>query len=241
MYVYGKNPVRDLYKKDLKSIKKVYIERKRHQAFYELLRKGGIEMFDIKKLNLRDAGLTEKNNTQGIIALIDEPKIYTLRELLEKHKHIQRQIYLVLDQIEDPQNFGAILRSAAAFSANGVIYPSRNSAKLNSTSMKTSAGNWMNIDLCETSSLNQTIRALKDEGVWIVSTSLDAESNLTTLSDLNQPMAIILGNEGKGIRPSLIEKSEINIKINMNSKVESLNVSTTAAIILHELYKDVKK
>lgn len=99
----------------------------------------------------------------------------------------------------------------------------------------------MNIDLCETSSLNQTIRTLKDEGVWIVSTSLDAESNLTTLSDLNQPMAIILGNEGKGIRPSLIEKSEINIKINMNSKVESLNVSTTAAIILHELYKDVKK
>ncbi len=237
MYIYGKNPIRDLFNEDPSSIIEIYIEKKRHQSFYSQLEKTEIKLNSLDKLNLKNADLTGKENLQGIVAKIKEPKIYGLSELLEKHKNLERQIYLILDQVEDPQNFGAILRNAAAFNVSGVIYPSRNSARLNSTSMKTSAGNWNKVDLCETASLNQVVKTLKDNGIWVASTSLDANQDLNTLKDLNQPLAIIIGNEGKGVRPSLQDKSEIRIRIPMNEKVESLNVSSATAIILYQLFK----
>ncbi len=237
MFIYGKNPVKDLFTDEPSSILEVYIERKRHQTFYEDLKKSGVSLKPLSELSYKDAELNGKENLQGIVARIKEPKIYTLPELINKHKNSERQVYLILDQIVDPQNFGAILRNAAAFDVSGVIYPSRNSARLNSTSMKTSAGNWKNVDLCETTSLNHVIKTLKDNNIWIVSTSLNANQDLSTLKDLNQPMAIIIGNEGKGVRPSLQEKSEISVKININDKVESLNVSSAVAIILYQLYR----
>lgn len=237
MFIYGKNPVKDFYTKRPEDIKEIYIEKKRHQSFYKDLEKAGFKLNELSKLNFRDAELNGKENLQGIVARIKEPKIFSLKELLDLNKDKERALYLILDQVEDPQNFGAILRNAAAFGIDGVIYPSRNSARLNSTAMKTSAGNWMNVNLCETASLNQVLITLKDNGVWIAATSLEANQTLEELKDLNQPLAIILGNEGKGVRPTLLDKAEFKVKIDMDEKVESLNVSAASAIILHQLYR----
>ncbi len=236
MIIYGKNPVKDLFTKDKSQINKVWIDRKRHQAFAIDLEKAGISIDDIKSLNYRKVELTGQENIQGVIADIKEPKIYSLAELIESNKDNDNTKLLILDQIEDPQNFGAIIRNAAAFGVDGIIFPSRGAARLTPTVMKTSAGNWMNVKLCETGSLNSVIQTLKDNFYWIVSTSLDANTSMDEVKELNKPMAIILGNEGKGVRRSLLDKSDFKIKINMNDEVESLNVSSAAAIILHYLY-----
>ncbi len=237
MIIYGKNPVKDLFDKDPSQVKKVWIDSKRHQSFVKELEKAGVIIDDIKRLQYSSVELTGKENIQGIIANIKEPKMYSLSELIDINKDKQAPKLLILDQIEDPQNFGAIIRNAAAFDVDGIIYPGRGAVGLNSTVMKTSAGNWMNVRLCETGSLNSVIKTLKDNFYWIVTTSLDANSSMDELNDLNQPMAIILGNEGKGVRNSLQEKSDFKIKIVMNEKVESLNVASASAILLHSLYK----
>ncbi len=237
MIIYGKNPVKDLFDKDPSQIKRVWINEKRHQQFYKELQKAGIRLDDIKSLQYASVELTGQENIQGIIANIQDPKNYSLNELIKLNENKQAPKLLILDQIEDPQNFGAIIRNAAAFGVDGIIYPGSRAASLNSTTMKASAGNWMNVNLCETGSLNNVIKILKDNFYWIVTTSLDANSSMEELKNLNQPMAIILGNEGKGVRSSLQDKSDFKIKIEMDAKVESLNVASASAILLHYLYK----
>lgn len=237
MIIYGKNTVKNLFDKNPSDIKRVWIDQKRHQSFYKELESASVRLDDIKTLQYDSVELTGKENIQGIIANIKDPKIYSLSELIKMNENNQNAKFLILDQIMDPQNFGAIIRNAAAFDVDGIIYPSRGSVSLNSTAMKTSAGNWMNVNLCETGSLNSVIKTLKENFYWIVTTSLDANSSMEELKELNQPMAIILGNEGKGVRSSLQDKSDFKIKIEMNPNVESLNVSSAAAILLNYLYK----
>ncbi|NQX83521.1 MAG: 23S rRNA (guanosine(2251)-2'-O)-methyltransferase RlmB [Mycoplasmataceae bacterium] len=233
MFIYGKNPVKDLFMKNTSLIKRIWIEKKRHQSFYNDLTNSNIKIYYFNEFKLKWGEFKGHENFQGIIAEIEEPKIYGLLELIRKNKDNNKTLFLILDQIEDPQNFGAILRNAAAFNVDGVIYPSRSAVGLNSTVMKTSSGNWMNVDLCETSSLNQVIDTLKKEGYWIISTTSDSTSSLDSIKELNQPKVIILGNEGKGVRKSLQNKSDFKISIEINKKVESLNVSSALAIILH--------
>ena len=237
MFIYGKNPISYLFTKDPESIKEVWIEKKRHQSFFNQLNSNKVIIHNFNEFNFKKSEFRGHENFQGIIAKIKEPKIYSLSEMINKNKNNENTLFLILDQIEDPQNFGAIIRNAAAFNVDGILYPSRGASGLNSTVMKVSAGNWLNVDLCETSSLNQVVDTLKKSGYWIVSTSLDADSNLDSIKNLNQPMAIILGNEGKGVKKSLIEKSDFKIKINMNKNVESLNVASSSAIILHHIHK----
>ena len=236
MYIYGKNPVKDLMNFKPEYIKKVFLDKKRHQSFFNELIKNKIDVYDFKTFNKKSI-FKNNENLQGIIALIKEPKILSLKELIEKHKNNNNSVFLILDGITDPQNFGAILRNAAAFGVTGVLFPSRNSSPLSAVAIKASSGNWMKVDLCETASLNQVVDSLKKNGYWIASSSLDGKDDLDTLSEWNQPLAIILGGEGSGVKKSLKDKSEIVFKINMDEKVESLNVSAASAIILHYIYK----
>lgn len=234
MLIYGKNPIKDLFEFDKSLIKKIYIEKKRHQSFYNDLEKANINLLEYKDFKYNEE-INHKDNTQGIIADIKDPKNYSIKELIQVNKDNKRPVLVMLDRIEDPQNFGAIIRNAAAFGATGIIYPSRNSAKLNSTSMKTSAGNWIHTNFAEVTNLSNAIKELKENDYWIVSTSLDANTSLSELKDFDKPLVILLGNEGKGVKKTLQEEADFNIKIDMSSKVESLNVSSAAAIILHSL------
>lgn len=234
MLIYGKNPIKDLFIFDKKTIKKVYIEKKRHQSFYQELKNEGVLLLEYKDFKFNDE-ITNKDNTQGIIAEISEIKNYSIRELIESLKDIENPKIVMLDRIEDPQNFGAIIRNAAAFNVDAIVFPNRNSAKLNSTSMKTSAGNWMHVKFSEVSNLSNAIKEFKKNDYWIVSTSLEANTTLDEIKNFNKPLIILLGNEGKGVKKSLQEEADFNIKIKMSKNVESLNVSSAAAIILHAL------
>lgn len=236
MLIYGKNPIKDLFNHDKSLIKKVYIEKKRHQSFYSELEKNNIKLHEYKDFKYNEE-INHKDNTQGIIAEIEEPKNFSVKELIDSNKDKVRPVIVMLDRIEDPQNFGAIIRNAAAFGVTGIIYPSRNSAKLNSTSMKTSAGNWLHINFSEVSNLSNAIKELKENDYWIVSTSLEANTSMKELQDFDKPLVILLGNEGKGVKKSLQDESDFNIKIEMTKTVESLNVSSAAAIILYSLFR----
>ncbi len=238
MIIYGKNTVKELFNKDKSQILKVWIERKRHQSFAIELENSGFKTLDIKSLSYKKVNLTGQENIQGVIAEIKDPKIYSLNELLSSLNNKRKPKLLILDQIEDPQNFGAIIRNAAAFNVDGIIFPSKSAVGLTPIVLKASAGNWINIKLCETNSLNSVIQILKKNYYWIVSTSLDGNSSMKEIKELNQPIALILGNEGKGVRKSLQDKSDFKIKISMNKKVESLNVASASAIIFHFLYEE---
>jgi len=139
MYIYGKNPIKDLFDYKPEFIKKVFIDKKRHQFFYKQLKESNIEVLDLSLF--KNKYFNKEDNLQGLVALIKEPKIFSLKELIEKNKNKEHPVFVILDSITDPQNFGAILRNAAAFGVSGVLYPSRNSSPLSASAIKSSAGN----------------------------------------------------------------------------------------------------
>ncbi len=235
MFIYGKNPIKDLFKINPSQIKKIWIIKKRHQSFSKELEKAGFNLLNFNDFNFKKNNFKGNENFQGILAEIKDPKIYNLPDLINKNNKNEKQKLIILDKVEDPQNFGAILRNSAAFDISGVIYSKNGSAKLNSTVMKSSSGNWINVDLCEVNSISNSINYLKENGYWIVSTSSKSTIELEELKEFDKPIVLIFGNEGKGVRRSIQEKSDFLLNIKINPKVESLNVASSTAIILHYL------
>ena len=233
MIIFGKNPVQDLFEKDRSKIKKIWIDSRRHQNFKKELVASSIQIEEFSDFR----GPELNQNHQMILAKIEDPEILSLDELISK---ANGKPLLILDQISDPQNLGAIIRNAVAFEAGGIIMPKFNQAPLTSTAIKASAGTWMDMNIAETSSLNNVLIKLKENGYWIVSTVLGGDKTLKDIEDFDAPLAIIMGNEGKGVRKSLIDKSDLKIEIEMSDKAESLNVSVASALILNSIYKKNK-
>ena len=141
-------------------------------------------------------------------------------------------LVVVLDELEDPHNLGAILRSADAAGAHGVIIPSRRSVTLTETVAKASAGAIEYVPVAKTGNLSRCIDLLKSKGLWIAAVDMDGTDY--DASDLKGPLALIIGGEGKGVSPNLKAKSDYVISIPMRGHVNSLNASNAAAIVLFE-------
>jgi len=141
--------------------------------------------------------------------------------------------------IQDVHNVGAILRTAECANVNGVIITKRNSAPLNETVAKISAGAVEHLKICQVTNLSQTIDTLKQNGYWIVGSSLENAVDYSTI-DYNMPTALIMGNEQKGIRRLTFEKCDHLIKIPMEGKIQSLNVSVSTGVILFEILRQRK-
>ena len=145
-------------------------------------------------------------------------------------------LILILDEIQDPHNVGAILRSAECSGVNGVILTKHNSATITSTVTKTSAGATEHLKICQVNNLSQTIDELKEKGFWIVGSSLENAKNYTEV-DYKIPIALIVGNEEKGIRKLTASKCDFLVKIPMSGKIQSLNVSVATGILLFEILR----
>lgn len=233
MLIYGIQPIKTLFYKKPFLIKEVYINKKRHQSFYfELKKDSKIKIFEYSKAEKR---LFKNNNDQEIVAKIVEPNYFGVKELIERNRGKKNPVILILDQITDPHNYGAILRNVSAFGGNGIILSKYNTVSLTPSAIKASAGNWINVDIAEEVNLKNAIKMLKDNGYWIVSTVMKSNKTLNDLKKFQNPLGIILGNENKGIKQSLIKDSDLLISIPMKNNTESLNVSVTAAIILYSL------
>jgi 23S rRNA (guanosine2251-2'-O)-methyltransferase len=175
-------------------------------------------------------------NAQGVVALKQDFKFSSLDEILSESKKTSLPFILILDEIQDPHNVGAILRSAECSGVNGIILTKHNSATITSTVSKVSAGATEHLKICQVNNLSQTIDELKEKGFWIVGSSLENAKNYTEV-DYKIPIALIIGNEEKGIRKLTASKCDFLVKIPMSGRIQSLNVSVATGILLFEILR----
>jgi 23S rRNA (guanosine2251-2'-O)-methyltransferase len=142
-------------------------------------------------------------------------------------------LLLVLDGVEDPRNFGAILRTAECAGVDGILIPERRSVGLTETVAKSSAGATEYVKVAKAANLNRVIEDLKSRNIWVVGTSAEAEMNYSEW-DWSRPSALVLGGEGKGLHRLVAENCDVLVKIPMYGKIQSLNVSVAAGVILFE-------
>lgn len=174
----------------------------------------------------------ESNNIVGFISPI---KIKTIDDL----KVNNEDIYVMVLNIEDPHNFGAIIRSSEIFGVKGILFPKRRSTTITPTVIKSSTGAIFNIDMYEFGGVNSTIKELKNKGLWIVSLDVKAKDDLSNFNPI-LPMVLIVGGEDRGINLKVLESSDFVIKIKTFGKTTFLNASVSCGIALYEITK-IKK
>jgi 23S rRNA (guanosine2251-2'-O)-methyltransferase len=178
--------------------------------------------------------LVPHGNHQGVIAEVAAKRYADVDEILETAKKRGEPPFLViLDGLEDPHNVGAILRTAETAGVHGVFIPERRAVGLTATVAKTSAGALDHLHVGCATNLSRLIETLQTHGLWIYAVDVKAEKLYTDV-DLRGPVALVLGGEGKGIRPGVLDKCDERIKIPMQGRVASLNVSAAAAITMFE-------
>jgi 23S rRNA (guanosine2251-2'-O)-methyltransferase len=181
--------------------------------------------------------LVPSGHHQGVIALIAAKFYDTTEQILEQAKTRGEQPFLVLlDGVEDPHNLGAVLRTAEAAGVHGVFIPERRAVGLTSVVAKVSAGALDHISVGRVGNLIRLIQGLKETGLWVYGLDPQAKKLHTDL-DLTGPIALVLGGEGEGIRPSVLGECDDRIRIRMQGRVQSLNVSAAAAIALFEVVR----
>mgnify|MGYP003582119324 FL=1 len=186
-----------------------------------------IKVVDKNKLD----EMSESKNHQGIIAVSNEYRYFELEEILEQTRE-KAGFFLILDEIEDPHNLGAIIRSAEASGVDAIIIPKRRACQVNATVEKTAAGATSHIKIVRVTNLAQTIEKLKESGIWIYSVDMDGADY--TKTDLKGKIALVIGNEGKGISRLVKEKSDFTVSIPMKGHINSLNASVAASILMFE-------
>jgi|SRR5690554_3621992 len=188
--------------------------------------------------------ITSNPNAQGVALIKSEYKFYTLDEIIDFTRRKKAEglsetlpLLLILDSIQDTHNVGAIIRTAECSGVDGIIITKHNSAPINETVVKTSAGAVSLVKICQVTNLANVLKRLKEEGFWIIGSALTDESKNYTEMDYKIPLALIMGNEEKGIRKLTIDNCDMLIKIPMQGKIQSLNVSVSAGIILFEILR----
>ena len=169
-------------------------------------------------------------NHQGIIIDVGEYEYVDLDDIISDNGFI-----VILDHLEDTHNFGAIIRTCLAAGVDGIIIPKDRSVSVNSTVMKTSVGAALNMKICMVTNLNQTIKYLKDKNYWIYSSDMNGDVYSNVKYDGN--VALVIGNEGKGVSELVKKSSDFIVSIPMSSKIESLNASVATGIIVYEIVR----
>ena len=226
MYIYGKNVVKEKLNSDEKINKAFVSDRFKDNEILTLLKRNKV------KINyVPNSFLDRKVNGlhQGIILEIDEVQTYNLDEVIDKIDSDYPTL-VMLDHLEDPHNFGAIIRTCEALGADGIIIPNDRSVSVNSTVVKTSAGAISHIKIIRVPNLTACINKLKGIGYWIIGTDMEGEDYLDI--DYKMPICLIIGNEGKGMSKIIRDNCDYIASIKMKGKVNSLNASVSLAIIL---------
>ncbi len=232
MQIYGKNVALEKLESDSK-IEKAYISRKlSDEQIINLLKKR-----NIKTIILNNSELDKmcKGLHQGIILEVEDFKTHTFEEVIPKIKK-EYPLIVILDHLEDPHNFGAIIRSSEAFGVDAIIIPNDRSVGITSTVVKTSVGAIENIKIIKVTNINSTINKLKEYGYWIVGTDMQG-IDYTTI-DYKTKIAIVIGNEGKGLSRLVRENCDYIAKIPMKGAINSLNASVAAGIFLSEITRN---
>ena len=232
MLVMGRNVAIDLLKKN-KKVRKVIIQ----EGFDD---KNIISLIEKNNLVVETKSKREIDNlcpgvNQGIILDIPDYKYMELNELLNNNE----EFVVLLDHLEDPHNLGAIIRTCEAAGVKSIILPRDRQVQVNATVMKTSVGTLDNVNLVSVSNLVNAIERLKDNGYWIVGTALDNSVDYRSI-DYTGKIALVIGNEGKGISDLVQKKCDFLAKIPMYGETNSLNASVAAGIMIYEVIRNRK-
>lgn len=234
-FIYGRNPVEELLQNRAGEVEKIYINRKLNkQSFSTILSLASdnrVPVAEVPGSKLYE--LVGKVNDQGIVAAVSQIQYEEFEDWLERIEPDQHTGILLLDEIEDPHNFGAILRTAAASGMDAVIVPKHRQAPVSAAVYKTSAGTAGRIPIVRAVNLNQAILKLKDNKFWIAGLDMDGDSLLWEQT-FDVPMAFVIGNEGRGMRQKTGEHCDFLLSIPMYNNVESLNASVSAALVCYE-------
>lgn len=196
-----------------------------------LARKQGVRVDWVDKARLDE--MAQSRAHQGVIAEVKSYHYLSFAELAETLDVAQNPVLLLLDGVTDPQNLGAIIRTADAAAISGIIVAKKRVAPVTAVVHKASAGATAYVKIAQVSNLVYTIEDLKEMGFWIIGTSDRAEMPYFE-ADFNQPLAIVLGSEGKGISRLVGERCDFLVSIPMRGHVESLNVSVAGALLMYE-------
>ena len=192
-----------------------------------------LEKTERKKLDR----LANGKNHQGIVISVELPSLRTEEQL--KDDVLASEVtpfYLVLDQVQDPHNLGACLRTADGVGVQGIILPKDNAASITPTVCKVASGAAETIPVYQVTNLARVLRWLKEQNIWLVGTAGEATETIYQL-DLNMPLAIVMGSEGSGLRHLTRQQCDFLVKIPMVGQVESLNVSVAAGVLLYEVFR----
>lgn len=228
MLIYGKNSCIEYLKKQ-KKIKTLYLDRNfSDKRLISLIENLQISPVFYNKFQLDQ--LAEENH-QGIIIDAGEYEYTDLDDLINDNNGF----VVILDHIVDPHNFGAIIRTCAAAGVDGIIIPKDRSVRVNSTVMKTSVGCALNTKIAMVTNLNQAINYLKDKNYWIYAADMGNVSYTDVNYDGN--VALVIGNEGKGVSELVKKTSDFVVSIPIAQNVESLNASVAAGILIYEVVR----
>ncbi len=227
-YIYGRNTVIDALKY-IKVYHLYLLEGFKDKYIFSLINEKHISysFVDINKLRQ----LSNNNNHQGIVAEVDKFSYSSLDDIISYSKQFKNPIILILDEINDPMNFGAIIRSADAFKVAGIIIKKHNQVGVTPVVYKASTGAINHIKIAVVSNLNQTLEKLHKNGFWSVAADGSGKTNYEEL-DYNFPCALIIGSEGYGISNLVLTNSDYIVKINMYGHVNCLNASVATGILL---------
>ena len=221
-----------------KSINKVFIQRGlNNKNGFELIKKLNSKSIEISYVPIEKLNRLTLKNHQGAVATISPIKFLNIQDLSELIESKQKELsVLILDQLSDVRNFGAIVRTAECSGVDCIIIQSSGSAPVNGDTIKTSSGAIFNVPICKVSHIKDAIFLLKQHEIKIYGASEKSESDLYQ-TNFGKKQAIIMGSEGKGLSNSVIKLCDSLIKIPLLGKIESLNVSVACGAILYELVR----
>lgn len=229
-YLYGKNVVKQLLY-DKSDIQKLYLAIKDNQI-EQLALKNHLKIERVDKAFLDKVCKT--TNHQGVAVLKDEYKEYTVEQIVESAKG-HNGLIVMLDELNDPHNLGAILRTCDCVGADGVIIKKNNAVGLNSTVAKVSVGAINTVKVASVTNLTKTIDYLKKQGYWVYGTGFEKAIDYRE-PDYDHNVVVVIGNEGKGITRLVKDNCDYIVKLPMVGKISSLNASCATAVLLYEVF-----
>ncbi|MGI6578248.1 MAG: 23S rRNA (guanosine(2251)-2'-O)-methyltransferase RlmB [Eubacteriales bacterium] len=233
--VEGRNPVMEALKAGRKVDKLFVIEGSRSALIQEIIsraRDTGAVIVETDRRRLDAMSVTRSH--QGVIAFIPVREYSSIEEVLETVRNTGKTPLLVVcDHIEDPNNLGAIIRTAEASGADAVVIPKRRSAGLTATVSKASAGALEHMKVIKVSNIANFLRKIKQYGIWVFGMSMDGDKTIYE-ADFTLPAAIVVGSEGEGISNTALKECDFLTSIPMVGAVSSLNASAAAAVVLYE-------
>ena len=232
MLVSGRNNVKEILKNFQKNngVKRVILQKNFNEKdILSLVKKWNLPIKYEEKAKM-DA--LAKNNHQGVILEIGDYNYCSIDDIIRDKESCK---IVILDHLEDPHNLGAIVRTVEASGIDGIILPINRSVSVNETVMKTSVGTLYDVKICQVTNLNSTIKYLKKNGFWIYGADMDGESCYNI--SFSPKSCLIIGNEGNGLARIIRESSDYIVSIPMYGKVNSLNASVAAGILIYEMVK----